>query len=178
MSQACAVWGFLPLVRCQKTIVAEEGTRRSHRVASHWGDYRSNALIVCGRSVVEQRVVWRSAWDRHSFAGSTLDQTVHSPKSTSMSVIAILRQLTVFSTLLPRCSDYYFDRRAFSLTSFSQSSASLELDRDAFSEVFMIPLSPANSSGVSWSKLARSGGFEVKLNGSVVGARECCGSQF
>ena len=33
----------------------------------------------------------------------------------------------------------------------------------------MIPLSSANSSGFSWSKLARSGGFEVKLNGSVVG---------
>ena len=76
------------------------------------------------------------------------------------------------------CSDYYFDRGAFSFTSFSQSSASLELDRDAFSEVFMIPLSPANSSGVSWSKLARSGGFEVKLISSAVGARECCGSQF
>ena len=42
----------------------------------------------------------------------------------------------------------------------------------------MIPLSPANSSGVSWSKLARSGGFKVKLIGSAVGARECCGSQF
>jgi len=42
----------------------------------------------------------------------------------------------------------------------------------------MIPLSPANSSGVSWSKLARSGGFEVKLIGSAVGAREHCGSQF
>ena len=42
----------------------------------------------------------------------------------------------------------------------------------------MIPLSLANSSGVSWSKLICSGGFEVKLNGSVVGARECCGSQF
>jgi hypothetical protein len=42
----------------------------------------------------------------------------------------------------------------------------------------MIPLSPANSSGVSWSKLARSGGFEVKLIGSAVGAREYCGSQF
>jgi hypothetical protein len=54
----------------------------------------------------------------------------------------------------------------------------VELDRDAFSEVFMIPLSPANSSGVSWSKLARSGGFEVMLIDSGVGARECCGSQF
>ena len=42
----------------------------------------------------------------------------------------------------------------------------------------MIPFSPANSSGVSWSKLARSGGFEVKLIGSAVGARECCGSRF
>jgi hypothetical protein len=42
----------------------------------------------------------------------------------------------------------------------------------------MIPLSPANSGGVSWSKLARSGGFEVKLNGSAVGARECCAYQF
>ena len=42
----------------------------------------------------------------------------------------------------------------------------------------MIPLSLANSSGVSWSKLARSGGFEVKLMGNAVGARECCGSQF
>ena len=38
----------------------------------------------------------------------------------------------------------------------------------------MIPLSPANSSGVSWSKLARGGGFEVKLIGGAVGARECC----
>ena len=42
----------------------------------------------------------------------------------------------------------------------------------------MIPLSPANSSGVSWSKLARGGGFEVKLIGNAVGARECCGRQF
>ena len=42
----------------------------------------------------------------------------------------------------------------------------------------MIPLSPANSSGGSWSKLARGGGFEVKLIGSAVGARECWGSQF
>jgi hypothetical protein len=42
----------------------------------------------------------------------------------------------------------------------------------------MIPLSPANSSGVSWSKLARSGGFEVERIGSAVGAREYCGSQF
>jgi len=33
----------------------------------------------------------------------------------------------------------------------------------------MIPLSSANSSGFSWSKLTRSGGCEVKLNGSVVG---------
>ena len=41
----------------------------------------------------------------------------------------------------------------------------------------MSPLSSANSSGVSWSKLALSGGFEVKLIGSAVGARECCGSQ-
>ena len=35
----------------------------------------------------------------------------------------------------------------------------------------MIPLSPANSSGVSWSKLARSGGFEVKLIGIPVGVK-------
>jgi len=34
----------------------------------------------------------------------------------------------------------------------------------------MIPLSSANSSGFSWSKLPRSVGFEVKLNGRVVGA--------
>ena len=34
----------------------------------------------------------------------------------------------------------------------------------------MIPLSSANSSGFTWSKLPRNCGFEVKLNGSVVGA--------
>jgi len=34
----------------------------------------------------------------------------------------------------------------------------------------MIPLSSANSSGFTWSKLPRNRGFEVKLNGSVVGA--------
>jgi hypothetical protein len=42
----------------------------------------------------------------------------------------------------------------------------------------MIPLSPATSSGVSWSKLAHSGELEVKLIVSATGARECCGSQF
>src|SRR5215831_3210955 len=34
----------------------------------------------------------------------------------------------------------------------------------------MIPLSSANSSGFTWSKLPRNCGFEVKLNGNVVGA--------
>jgi hypothetical protein len=45
----------------------------------------------------------------------------------------------------------------------------MELDRDAFSEVFMIPLSSAISSGLTWSNIARNGGYELRLNCEVVG---------
>jgi hypothetical protein len=45
----------------------------------------------------------------------------------------------------------------------------MELGRDAFSEVFMIPLPSAVSAGFTWSKLPRNRGYELKLNGDVVG---------
>src|SRR5271167_417550 len=46
----------------------------------------------------------------------------------------------------------------------------IELDRNTFSEVFMIPLSSAISSGFTWSKLPRNRGYELKLNGELVGS--------
>jgi hypothetical protein len=45
----------------------------------------------------------------------------------------------------------------------------MELDQDAFSEVFMIPLSSAISSGLTWSNIARNRGYELRLNCEVVG---------
>src|ERR1039458_6361626 len=44
----------------------------------------------------------------------------------------------------------------------------MELDQDAFSEVFMIPLSSAISSGLTWSNIARNRGYELRLTCEVV----------
>ncbi|HYA47996.1 MAG TPA: hypothetical protein VEE87_00345 [archaeon] len=48
----------------------------------------------------------------------------------------------------------------------------MELDRNAFSEVFMIPLSSAVSGGLTWSKIPRTRSYELKLNGELVGKLE------
>jgi hypothetical protein len=45
----------------------------------------------------------------------------------------------------------------------------MELDRNTFSEVFMIPLSSAISGGLTWSNIAHNLGYELKLSGEVVG---------
>jgi hypothetical protein len=44
----------------------------------------------------------------------------------------------------------------------------MKLDRNAFSEVFMIPLSSAISLGLTWSKVSHKN-YELKLNDEVVG---------
>jgi hypothetical protein len=46
----------------------------------------------------------------------------------------------------------------------------MEMDRDAFSEVFMIPLSSAISGGLAWSKIPHSRDHALTANGQVVGA--------
>jgi hypothetical protein len=51
----------------------------------------------------------------------------------------------------------------------------MEMDRDTFSEVFMIPLSTAISSGLTWSTLARNRSYELKLKGEVVGTLQRSG---
>jgi hypothetical protein len=45
----------------------------------------------------------------------------------------------------------------------------MKLDRNAFSEVFMIPLSSAISTGLTWSKIPHTRDHELKLNGEAVG---------
>jgi hypothetical protein len=54
------------------------------------------------------------------------------------------------------------------LTVSSYFFATMKLDRDTFSEVFMIPLSSTISDGLTWSKIPRSRSYELKLNGEVV----------
>jgi hypothetical protein len=46
----------------------------------------------------------------------------------------------------------------------------MEVDRNAFSEVFMIPLSSAISGGLTWSKLSRNRGYELRRNDEIVGS--------
>jgi hypothetical protein len=48
----------------------------------------------------------------------------------------------------------------------------MEVDRNAFSEVFMIPISSAISGGLTWSKISWTRGYELRLNGDVVGRLE------
>jgi hypothetical protein len=43
------------------------------------------------------------------------------------------------------------------------------MDRNAFAEVFMIPVSRSLSSRLSWSKIAHSRSYELKLNGQRIG---------
>src|SRR5215472_5477584 len=43
------------------------------------------------------------------------------------------------------------------------------MGRNTFSEVFVIPLSSAGSSGLAWCKIPRSRSYELKLKGEVVG---------
>jgi hypothetical protein len=45
----------------------------------------------------------------------------------------------------------------------------MKLDRDAFTEVFMIPISSALSDGLIWSKISCSRNYELKLNNELVG---------
>jgi hypothetical protein len=45
----------------------------------------------------------------------------------------------------------------------------MKVDRNAFSEVFMIPVSSAISSGLTWSKVSRNRSYELKLNDEIVG---------
>src|SRR5215472_557648 len=45
----------------------------------------------------------------------------------------------------------------------------MRLDRNAFPEVFMIPLPSAISTEFIWKKLPRNGGFEFRRNNEVVG---------
>jgi len=45
----------------------------------------------------------------------------------------------------------------------------MELNRDAFSEVFMIPPPNTAPSQYTWSKISRNRGYELKQNGELVG---------